>query len=263
MYKQLSRRSIGLLICALFFALPITASAAKAGLYQLKIYHLKDSIQQQAVENYLEQAYLPALHRAGITRVGVFKPFGPVEAGGRKLYVFIPLQSFDQLSKLQSKLDADARYQSAGTAYLRAPHNAPVYERIETILMTPFVKAPEAVVPALKNPKPGRVYELRSYEGPTEMISKNKIDMFNAGDEVGLFKRLGFNAVFYGAVVAGATMPNLMYMTAFEDKADRDLHWKNFGADSQWKQLSARPEYQKNVSKIVSLLLSPAAYSDF
>ena len=79
-----------------------------------------------------------------------------------------------------------------------------------------------------------RVYELRSYEGHTEKISKNKIKMFNDGDEVGLFKRLNFNAVFYGEVVAGSRMPNLMYLTTFENHPDRDAHWKSFSADEYW-----------------------------
>jgi hypothetical protein len=74
--------------------------------------------------------------------------------------------------------------------------------------------------------------------------------MFNAGDEIGLFNRLGFNAVFYGEVLSGARMPNLMYMTTFENQASRDAHWKAFVDDPQWKKLSTMPEYQKNVSRI-------------
>jgi hypothetical protein len=86
--------------------------------------------------------------------------------------------------------------------------------------------------------------------------------MFNKGGEVGLFERLGFNAVFYGAVVAGNRMPNLMYMTSFENKAARDEHWKAFGSDPFWKTLSAKPEYKNNVSKIDITFLTPAEYSD-
>jgi hypothetical protein len=106
------------------------------------------------------------------------------------------------------------------------------------------------------------VYELRSYEGHTEKIYQNKVKMFNDGDEVGLFKRLGFNAVFYGEVLSGSRMPNLMYMTTFESKEERDAHWKAFSADPQWKTLSAMPEYQKNVSKNVQIFLRPTQYSD-
>jgi hypothetical protein len=57
-------------------------------------------------------------------------------------------------------------------------------------------------------------------------------------------------------------MPNLMYMTSFDDMAARDAHWKTFGADPYWKELSAKLEYQNNVSHIDILFLHPAAYSD-
>jgi hypothetical protein len=87
--------------------------------------------------------------------------------------------------------------------------------------------------------------------------------MFNEGDEVGLFKRLRFNAVFYAEVISGRRMPNLMYMTTFIDLASHDEHWKAFSNDPYWKKLSAMPEYQHNVSKINIYLLRPTEYSDY
>lgn len=86
--------------------------------------------------------------------------------------------------------------------------------------------------------------------------------MFNDGGEVNLFNQLKFNAVFYAEVLAGAHMPNLMYMTSFDNRAARDEHWKTFGADPEWKNLSAMPEYKNTVSKSDVILLHPAAYSE-
>src|SRR4051794_19268009 len=97
--------------------------------------------------------------------------------------------------------------------------------------------------PALFSLSSERVYELRSYESATENISKNKIRMFNEGGEVTLFRRLDFHAVFYAEVLACSHMPNLMYMTSFENIAQRDAHWKTFSADPEWKRLSSLPEY--------------------
>ena len=87
--------------------------------------------------------------------------------------------------------------------------------------------------------------------------------MFNEGGEVDLFKRLNFNAVFYAEVIAGSSMPNLMYMTSFENKADRDAHWKTFVDDAEWKKLSGDPMYQHNVSKADIVLMRAAEYSDY
>lgn len=86
--------------------------------------------------------------------------------------------------------------------------------------------------------------------------------MFNEGGEIPLFKRLGFNAVFYAQVISGSHMPNLMYMTSFDNRAERDAHWKTFSADPEWKRLSALPEYKNTVSKIDIVFLHPTAYSE-
>jgi hypothetical protein len=239
--------------------------AGKGDFYQLKVYHLSSVEQEQVVDEYLEQAYLPAMHKAGIAHVGVFKPVAPSTGESpaeRLIYVLIPFASQQEFSRVESQLAKDQNYQSTGAKYLNAPYSNPPFNRIETILLNAFEKHPHFAVPDLQGPKKDRIYELRSYEGHTEKISANKIRMFNDGDEVGLFKRLGFNAVFYGEVIAGSTMPNLMYMTTFENKADRDAHWQSFGSDPYWKELSAMPEYQHNVSKNVTTFLYPTEYSD-
>jgi NIPSNAP len=129
--------------------------------------------------------------------------------------------------------------------------------------MKAFSKSPVMQRPKLTGPRSERIYELRSYEGPTEKRYENKVKMFNDGDEVGLFNRLNFNAVFYGEVFAGSKMPNLMYMTTFDNKQSRDDHWKAFSADAQWMKLKVMPEYQNNVSKNVQTFLRPTEYSDY
>jgi hypothetical protein len=139
----------------------------------------------------------------------------------------------------------------------------PPYARIENILLKSFPLAPALIQPKLAGPRNERVYELRSYESATENIFVNKVKMFNEGGEIALFKRLNFNAVFYASVIAGSRMPNLMYITSFENMADRDAHWKTFSADPEWKKLSSMPEYQNNVSKIDITFMRATAYSDY
>jgi len=114
----------------------------------------------------------------------------------------------------------------------------------------------------LTAPKSERVYELRSYEGPSEKYYKNKVRMFNQGGEISLFARLGFNGVFYSEVLVGSKMPNLMYMTSFNNMQSRDEHWKAFGDDPEWKTLSAKPEYQHNVSHADIIFLRPTEFSE-
>lgn len=228
--------------------------------YQIKVYHLENASQEERLDRYLEEAFIPALHRAGISSVGVFKPVDATD--DRKVIVFIPYRSLDQVEKLSSRLAKDAQYHLKGENYLETAHNDPVYQRIETILLKAFSGMPGMALPELEVPKSERVYELRSYESASEALHENKVRMFNQGDEIGIFKRLGFNAVFYGQVIAGSHMPNLMYMTTFSGKDSRDKHWKAFGNDPAWKKLSAMDEYQDNVSHQDILFLRPADYSD-
>ena len=242
----------------------LQVNAAQSEFYQLKIYHLKTDAQEKAVDAYLEKAYLPALHRCGIAKVGVFKPIvnETTVATEKLIYVFIPFKSINGVLALDQKLAKDAQYAADGKDYLTALYNNAAYERLETILLKAFDDAPHFMLPKLKSQMAKRVYELRSYESPSEQYFQNKVEMFNKGDEIGLFKRLNFNAVFYGSVIAGSRMPNLMYLTTFEDRADREAHWKAFSADDYWKKLSAMPQYQHNVSKNDTKFIYPTDYSD-
>ena len=107
-----------------------------------------------------------------------------------------------------------------------------------------------------------KVYELRSYESATELLHQKKVNMFNEGGETEIFSRLKFNPIFYGSVIAGSKMPNLMYLTSFENMDERKAHWAAFGADDAWKKLSALPEYKNTVSKNETIFLRSTAYSD-
>lgn len=250
---------------ALILILGLSASSANATknyYYQIKIYHYKTQAQEGRIERYLEQAYVPALHRAGIKTVGVFKPIKQ-DSTDMLIYVFTPFRSMDKLTGIDKKIRADTKYLTDGEDYISADFKDAPYSRIETLLLKAFPLMPAPAVPTLTGNKADRVYELRSYESATEKYNFNKVRMFNDGDEVGLFKRLGFNAVFYAEVIAGSHMPNLMYMTTFNNKQDRDKHWETFNNDAYWKSLSAKSEYQNNVSHADIVFLYPAAYSDF
>lgn len=249
-------------LCLFTISLQARSMAAEREFYQIKIYHLKDKAQADRVDQFLKNAYLPALHRADIDKVGVFKPVESDTAARKRIYVLIPFQSMEQFVDLTQKLQKDKAYNKDGKDYLDAVHENPPYQRIESIILQAFSGMPQMEAPDLNAPPSERVYELRSYEGHTEKIYQNKVQMFNKGDEIGLFERLGFNAVFYGEVLAGCHMPNLMYMTTFENMESRDKHWDTFRQDPQWKKLSSMKEYQNNVSKSDIFLLHPTEYSD-
>lgn len=242
--------------------LAFSLNLAARDYYQLKIYNLKDHAQEIRVENYLKNAYLPALHRAGIKKVGVFKPIESDDEAGKKIIVFIPMKTLNDLEKIELKLDKDTQYQAAGSEYINAKHDNPPYERIESVLLKAFSGMPEFGVPSHKTPPSERIYELRSYEGPTEQYYRKKVEMFNEGGEVDLFDRLDFQPVFYGEVISGSTMPNLMYMTTFSDMKSHDEHWDTFRNHPDWETMKAIEKYKNTVSHSVIQLLHPTEYSD-
>ena len=229
--------------------------------FQLTIYHFNNADQLHTLDDYLQHALLPALQRQSIAPVGVFADLGNDTLTDKKLYLLLPLKKLEDISDLAAELQDDKQYLAAGGAYLDATNELPAYTRMETILLKAFALSPTVQVPKLNAPMQQRVYELRSYESATEKKYANKVHMFNEGDEMGLFKRLNFNAVFYGEVLAGSKMPNLMYMTSFENMADRDAHWKAFVEDPQWKKLAAMPFYQKNMTRMDISFLQPRPYS--
>ena len=254
--------NILLLVLATGFLFEAVA-APKREFYEIKIYQITNAAQEQLIDEFLKMAYLPALHRAGISKVGVFKPIeSDTVYFGKRIYVFIPFASPEQYAMLSDVLQQDKQFEVDGKNYLTAPFDNPPYVRMESVFMRAFTGMTKMEVPTLTTPASERIYELRSYESHTEKIHQNKVKMFNDGDEVGLFKRLGFNAVFYAEVISGSSMPNLMYMTTFANRIARDEHWKTFSEDPQWKKLSTMAEYQHNVSKNNTYLLHPTEYSD-
>ncbi len=256
-------KKIASLLLALVILISTSASAAPAReYYELRTYLLKSAEQEKMMDDYLQNALLPALKRSGIKTIGVFKPLSNDTASIKKIMVLVPYKNMEQVLAMASKLEKDKDYLEKGKGYIDAVYNNPAYLRMERILMKAFPDQPVLKLPKLKSSKSERVYELRSYESASEKIYRNKVQMFNEGGEIPLFERLNFNAIFYAEVLFGDKMPNLVYMTSFENMDDRNAHWKTFSDDPEWKILSKKPEYQNNVSKNTITYLRATEYSD-
>ncbi|MBI0398584.1 NIPSNAP family protein [Cyclobacterium marinum] len=252
---------------ALFFLLIISSFSLKAqdgkkDLYELRVYHIANLKQGEVTENYLEKAFIPAAHRAGVKNVGVFKPLPSEPDAGKKIYVFLPFSDSKDYFRFQRKIKSDPKHQEEGKTFIHAAFDNPSFSRIETSLMQAFETRPRMALPKLSSPKSERVYELRSYESATERLYHQKVKMFNEG-EIDIFDELNFNGIFYGEPLAGANMPNLVYLTAFENMEDRDAHWATFSDYPAWLALKANSEYDNTVSKNDKRLLRPTSYSDF
>lgn len=248
------------------FATGSTLSAAppaKQMYYEIKIYRISSASQAATTDSYLKDAFIPAMHRAGVSKVGVFKPIEADTAYGKMIYVFIPFKSSDQYFQTLSALEKDQTYKQSGKNFLDAPYNAPPFIRYESVFLEAFSFMPEFRAPAFSTPPSERIYELRSYESATEAKADKKIHMFNEGGEIAIFEKIKANAVFYAKVLLGSQKPRLMYMTSYADMKAHDECWAAFRAHPDWVSLRAKEEYQNTTSKTRAYLLHPTDYSDF
>jgi hypothetical protein len=225
--------------------------------YELRTYIFANDAQKQLTSTYLEQAYVPAMNRAGSKSIGVFSEWQPQGTG--KMFLLTPFPSIGSFAAINGKLAHDKVYMQAGEAYLAADPTHPAYDRIESSLLKAFLHMPQMELPEKKE----RLFELRCYESPSESAGQKKIEMFNDAGEIDIFKKVGARPVFFGETIIGLRRPNLTYMLCFDNMEGHDAHWKAFGSDPEWKKISAIPEYSdaKLISKITRTFLSPTSYS--
>ena len=247
-------------------ARPSGGPAGEKQLIELRVYHFASPAKLAAFEQFLAKAYVPALNRAGVRPVGAFKLLAkdnadakpPITEDGTDLYVLLPHESAGAMLALDAKLAADAEFAEAGRDVLMAPQSDPAYTRYETSLLLGFDQCPRVEVPTTADT---RLLQLRVYESHSRERNRKKVEMFDAGGEIAIFRRVGMPPVFFGEAVAGPRMPNLTYMLGFEDEAAMKKGWDAFRADPEWKALSADPQYKDTVSNITNLVLRPAAGS--
>ena len=109
-----------LILTVLFFS--ATCQAGNREFYQIKIYSIENEQQEMRMDKFLKDAYLPAMHRAGIEDVGVFKPIENEKMQGKLIYVFIPFKSIDEFEKLNGVLHQDKKFQKEGGDYINSAH---------------------------------------------------------------------------------------------------------------------------------------------
>ena len=239
----------------------ISCGTADRDFYQIKIYSVENDQQEKRMDDYLQTAYIPALKRIGIEHVGVFKVIEEIDSSNKLIYVFIPFKSIVEFEQLERDLKLDSEYLEDGKDYIDASYDNPPYARIESILLRSFESMKKYGIPKHTSPPSERIYELRSYQASTEKLYEKKVEMFNAGGESKIFIDLGFQPIFFGEVISGSSMPNLMYLTTFENKTSNETYWNAFSNSPDWLLLKEDKQYDNTVSKIEKFYLYPTNYS--
>jgi len=226
----------------------------KKELYEWREYEIHFGSNQNLLHEYLEKSFIPALNKYGVKTVGVFKEIGKTEPA--KVYVLIVYPTFENYLSINASVQRDEEFLKSSSAWRQVPADKPVYNRVNTSLLLAFDGMPALKVPA----KEPRIFELRTYEGYSEDAVQRKIKMFNK-EEFTIFYRTKLNPVFFGEVLAGPNLPCLTYMITFKNMEERDKNWAAFGADPDWKKVSAEPQYANTVSNIRRVFLEPLPYS--
>ena len=235
------------------------AAAGDARQYcEWRTYRLKSAEKQALLEKYLQAAAIPAWGRMGLGPVGVFKEIAGEGAAnpGPGIHVLLIYPTIDKFGAERTTLERDGEYQKNAVEYLAAAKSDAAFERMDSWLMISFEGMPKPAAPAKKP----RVCELRTYESHSEERARKKIDMFNAG-EIEIFRKCGFETVFFGESLIGANLPHLKYMLAAPDLAANAEGWGKFRSHPDWAAMKDLPEYKDTVTKVSRIYLEPTAYS--
>lgn len=239
-----------------------TSATPELDYFQLTKYNYDSEAQLTLLDDYFASALLPALHRAGVKNVGVFKAIDGLNEEGNYIMVLVPYPSLKLFEKMPGLLEKDPEYLQAAAAYIDAPHDQPPYTRMESFILRSFSATPKMALPELSSPRAERVYELRSYEAATEKLYKLKVEMFNEGESA-LFQELEFNPVMFCEVLSSSFMPHLMYMTTHADTTAQKENWNAFSVHPEWDRMKNLERYKNTVSKITKYQMYPTEYSDY
>ncbi len=231
-------------------ALAAEASADSPQYYEVRVYATQTDSQRQRVNDYWQQAAIPAYNRMGIRPIGVFTE--QEASATNKIYVLIPYDSLEAFGAIPAKLAADMTYQQAAAEFLGATKTNAAYERFETSLLVAFNGMKHLAVPPPGQPP--TIFELRTYLSPGESMGWNKIKMFESG-EITLMKDVGLAPIFYGRKIAGPNLPCLMYMTCGATPEAHKQHWDAFSSAPVWKALKDDPQYKDNMIGMIRVLL--------
>jgi hypothetical protein len=237
----------------------LAAADTKPVVIEIRRFQLRntpDNMRQKTTD-FLKNAALPALTRAGVAPVGVFASMIAPDTP-----FLLMVTSYPSLAAMETtfeKIGADKEYESASAAFAAGPLG---YVRMETSLLRAFRTIPAIEVPQTDGKRPARIFELRTYESNNTHSLRKKVEMFDTG-EIAIFRKVGMAPVFFGSTIVGRNMPNLTYMLGYDDLAARDKVWKAFGSDPDWAKLRATPGFSDAdiVSNISNILLSPLPFS--
>ncbi len=199
--------------------------------YVFERFYMRQGTQPARFHEHVSKTTLPALNKvhAGpkIFLDALVAPHMPQVA------LFIGYQSFDEMWKVHAAVRQDKEWVKAFEEWESGPE--PPFEQQENALLEAADYSPEMVAPAEPR-KTSRIFELRIYHSPTWRQLMALHERFST-QEIKIFHRVGIHPILYGTSIFGTNIPNLTYLTPFENLAAREKAWEAFGADPEWAKV--------------------------
>jgi NIPSNAP protein len=237
------------------------AAPAKKAIMELTYIRMRNNEHQQnrRTRDFLTKSMVPAMKRAGIGPIGLFSNMiGP---DSPTILMLASYPGLSEMETLNDKWRQDEKFTGEAEAFQKMA-GIP-FQRIEKVLLRGFDSMPGVEVGETKEGAPSRLFEMRMYESNTFLTLRSKMGMFDGG-EIDIFRKYGLQPVFFGETIVGPKMPNLTYMVAYDNWAEREKAWGRFVRSPEWQKLSKTPGLSdaEIVSNISNGLYRPLPGSD-
>ena len=207
------------------------------------------------LEKFLETVVVPGLNKLGCQPIGVFR--GMYGLRGSDVFMLVPHPTIESFLTAWDRLAETPEYQEAANTQM----DTPLYKRMECSLISAFSHMPTVEVPSAIKGEKDRIFEMRTYESHNRLKGTLKIEMFNEGGEIDIFRKSGLHPIFFGKTLSGPLMPNLTYMIGFKNTEEQIENWARFRSSPAWTKLKADPRYKQTVSAITKNILVPTKFS--
>jgi hypothetical protein len=235
-----------------------TMAATAPSIFELRYFRLRNGAQLERTNGFLNKHFLPAVKRAGAGPVGFFAAV--IAQQSPFVLAVTSYKSLDDFGAVVDKMNSDEAFGKASDEYNSITELS--YIRMESALFRGFSTMPAIEVPPVNDGQTPRIFELRTYEANNVKASRRKIGMFDNG-EIAIFRKCKMTPVFFGEALVGTNLPNLTYMLAFDNMAQREEAWRTFVNHPEWAKLKAQPGLAdaEIVSNISNAILRPTPYS--
>ena len=159
---------------------PGACTTPRREFYQLRRYNLMSGPQLKLTEDYLGDALIPALGRMGMGPVGAFKL--DIGQDTPPITSSFPAPRSPPLPNSICISPRTTTSSKLAAPFWNATATAPAYQRVEISLLAAFEGWPKITPPASSATKGKRIFQLRTYESPSNGDHVRKVEMFHSGE---------------------------------------------------------------------------------